>query len=323
VPRGFPQIVSAQAAQIPPDVSGRLELARWIASKDNPLTARVMVNRIWQHHFGRGLVATSDNFGTRGEPPTHPELLDWLAARFMESGWSVKSMNRLILLSDTWQEQCAPTPRALQEDPDNHLLSWFPRQRLSAEEMRDSILSISGTLDPSMDSGESSEALWQRGEVIDQKSNVRPNRLMADDPYYTAFRRRTVYMPIVRNSLPDILSLFDAADPNSIAAVRNDTTVPSQLLFLMNNPLMREQSGHFADRLLSLDGPDAKRVELAYRLALGREPRIDEVEQAAQFLKVYVSAPAVQSRPEPERLKLAWQSYCQVLFCENDFLYCD
>ncbi len=280
-----------------------------------------MVNRIWQHHFGRGLVATSDNFGTRGEPPTHPELLDWLAARFVENGWSVKSMHRMILLSDTYQQQCAPTPKALQEDPDNHLLSWFGRQRLSAEEIRDAILLISGSLDLSMDSGESSEALWQKAEVTDQKSNVRPNRLTGDDPYYTAFRRRTVYMPVVRNSLPDVLALFDAADPNSIAAVRNDTTVPSQSLFLMNNPMMREQSAHLADRLLSAENADSKRVELAYLKTLGREPSPGEVEQAIQFLKSYISAPALQSRPETERRKLAWQSYCQVLFCGNDFLY--
>ncbi|HUY93205.1 MAG TPA: PSD1 and planctomycete cytochrome C domain-containing protein [Pirellulales bacterium] len=323
-PRGFLQVVSPETAQIDPAHSGRLELARWIADKNNPLTARVMVNRIWQHHFGRGLVATSDNFGTRGEPPSHPELLDWLAVRFIESGWSVKAMHRTMLLSAAYQQQCRPLEAARQADPDNRLLSYFPRRRLSAEELRDAVLAASSQLDLTPDSGESSETLWARAEILDAKRGFAPNRMAADDPFYSECVKRSVYLPVVRNMLPDVLALFDGADPNGVTSLRNETIVPSQALFLLNSRLVREQSRRFAERLLADDkASDEDRVRRAHELALGRPPSSQEQTEALAFVGEYLAAQAAQARPEAERRLSAWQSYCQTLFLENEFLYCD
>ena len=314
VPRGVLQIVG-QAFQPDPasdksvglesptyENSGRLELARWIASKDNPLTARVMVNRIWQQHFGRGLVGTSDNFGMRGDRPTHPELLDWLAARFIENGWSMKAMHRLMLLSATYQQ------------------ATFARRRLSAEELRDAVLAVSGKLDRNPGSNESGEFL--NNEAEDIKAMIRPNRVAADHPFYTSFAKRSVYLPIVRNMLPDVLTLFDAADPNGVTAVRNDTTVPSQSLFLLNSPFIREQSKHFAQRLLNDEKLSTEqRIDEAHRLAFGRSASASEVIEAGEFVAAYVANPLLAAKPEADRLVFAWQSICQSLLCSNEFLY--
>ncbi|MBC7821513.1 MAG: DUF1553 domain-containing protein [Planctomycetaceae bacterium] len=317
-----------------------MELAHWIASKDNPLTARVMVNRIWQHHFGKGLVATSDNFGLRGERSSHPELLDWLATRFIESGWSMKAMHRLICLSSTYQQQTqrgsntngpsadlspplplSPAP-PLQTDPDNRWLSSFPRRRLSAEELRDAVLAVSGKLDRKAGTDESATILWKEAEVQDEKRGFAPNRMQADHPFYTEFTKRSIYLPIVRNILPDVLALFDAADPNGVTALRNDTTVPSQSLFLLNSPFLREQSRHLAQRLLSDDkATDEQRLHRVHELVFGRPLTANELAQARTFLDAYMLAQAAQARPEADRKLFAWQSYCQALLCQNEFLY--
>jgi len=292
--------------------SGRLQLARWITNPRNPLTSRVMVNRIWQHHFGRGLVATSDNFGTRGQRPSHPELLDWLASRFVESGWSMKAMHRLILKSSTYQQSVTGSR-------DDELLCGFQRRRLSAEEVRDAVLAVSGALDRNQGTDESGEFLYREAEDI--KAGIRPNRVGADHPFYSEFTKRSVYLPIVRNLLPDVLALFDGADPNGVTAIRNETTVPSQALFLLNSPFMREQSRRFALRVLALEMPDEQRLEHANLLAFGRPLTDMELEDAKQFLARYEAAPEVQSQPECERRQRAWQSYCQILLCENEFFY--
>ena len=312
----------AASATIDPNQlgSGRLELAQWIASRQNPLTARVMVNRIWQHHFGRGLVATSDNFGVRGERPSHPELLDWLAARFVESGWSVKAMHRLMVLSSTYQQSSQSSAAAQQADPDRRWLSSFPRRRLCAEELRDAMLVVSGKLDRVPGTSESGEYLVSKAENIG--AMIMPNRLAADDPLYTTFAKRSIYLPVVRNILPDVLALFDAADPNGVTAVRNETTVASQSLFMLNSPFVREQANQFAQRLLAeAKLTDEQRIERSHRLAFGRNPSPGELVQAQEFLAAYLTAQAAQARPEIERRLSAWQSYCQLLLCENEFLY--
>ncbi|HEX4143388.1 MAG TPA: DUF1549 and DUF1553 domain-containing protein [Pirellulales bacterium] len=330
VPRGMPQIVEQVAFHrrdgetntLDPNqlASGRLELALWIANSANPLTTRVMVNRIWQHHFGRGLVATSDNFGTRGERPSHPELLDWLAARFVEGGWSIKSMHRLMVLSNTYQQSGFSNAASRQADPDRRWLSSFPLRRLSAEELRDAMLAASGKLDRAPGTDESGQYLI--GKADNPEAMVRPNRVAADDPFYTTFTKRSIYLPLVRNLLPDVLALFDAADPNGVTAERNETTVPSQSLFLLNSPFVRQQASALAEQLLfdsSLS--DAQRIERAHELVLGRAPSADEQAQAGEFLAAYLKAPATQARPEEARRLAAWQSYCQSLLCANEFLY--
>lgn len=322
VPRGFLQVISPEPAALDPSRSGRLELARWIASPQNPLTARVMVNRVWQHHFGRGIVPTSDNFGLRGERPTHPELLDYLAAQFVSSGWSVKKLHRQIVLSNAYRQQSRPGDAARQADPDNLWLSWFPNRRLSAEEIRDSVLAVSGQLDRAPGTSEAQDILWKEAEVQDEKRGFAPNRMSADHPFYTDFRKRSIYFPVVRNMLPDVLALFDGADPNNVTATRNDTTVPSQSLFLLNSRFIREQSRHFAQTLLADDkASDDERCRRAHLRALGREPSTDEQALLRRFLDAYLQETAAQARPEAERRLSAWQSYCQSLFCANEFLY--
>jgi Protein of unknown function (DUF1553)/Protein of unknown function (DUF1549)/Planctomycete cytochrome C len=331
VPRGVLQIVAAvgdparHGTGSPVDPcqlsSGRLELARWIASPANPLTARVMANRIWQHHFGRGLVATSDNFGTRGERPSHPELLDWLACRFVESGWSVKAMHRLMVLSSTYLQGGTPSVAAGQADPDRKWRSSFPRRRLTAEELRDAMLAVSGQLDRSSGTNESGEILYEKAEVL-KKVDFRPSLLAADDPFYTKFKKRTVYLPVVRNVLPDVLALFDAADPNGVTAVRNDTTVPSQSLFLLNSPFVREQARCFAERLLAAgELTDDQRIERAHATAFGRLPTPGEMSDSRDFFAAYMDARAAQGLSVPDRRLVAWQSFCQSLMCSNEFLY--
>jgi hypothetical protein len=323
VPRRFPRVLT------PPDQqpairarSGRLELARWIASPDNPLTARVMVNRVWQGHFGTALVATSDNFGKRGEAPSHPELLDWLAARLVKSGWSIKAMHRLIVLSATYRTSSRPDEKALLIDPSARLRWRTALRRLDAESIRDAMLAVAGRLDRTVGGNESSEFLYQAGEVIDRKRDFfRPNQVRPEHPWYTRSRRRSLYLPVVRNALPDVLALFDAADPNAVTAVRNETTVPAQALFLLNHPFVRDQARGFAGRVLQQSGSDLERIRLAYRLALCRPPREAEVLSAVAFLKRYQALAVASGRSAEAARSDAWRSFCQTLMCGNEFLY--
>jgi cytochrome c553 len=324
-PRRFLQILAREGhAPLTTSQSGRLELARWIASPKNPLTARVMVNRLWQHHFGTGLVATGDNFGARGERPSHPELLDWLAARFVEGGWSVKAMHRLMLLSSTYQMAGRPDPQALAADPNDRLLWRMPRRRLEAEALRDAVLAASGQLDRAVGGGEGSAFLYAEAEVLDAKRGFAPNRVKSDHPYYTDSVRRSIYLPVVRNMLPDVLALFDAADPNGVTAVRNETTVPSQALFLLNHPFVRGQARYFAQSLLAdAKARDEDRVRSAFVRALGRPPSAEETAEAVAHLGEYAARALERVRPEPDVRLAAWQSFCQMLFCSNEFLYVD
>jgi hypothetical protein len=320
-PRRFLQILAGEGhASLTTTQSGRLELARWIASKDNPLTARLQVNRIWQHHFGAALVATSDNFGARGEKPSHPELLDYLAGEFTANGWSMKKLHRLILLSSVYQTSATADETALKADPNNRLLGHFPRRRLDAESIRDSLLFASGRLVLTVGGSESGELLFKEAEDINAR--IRPNRVQTDHPIYTASVRRSIYLPVVRNAVPDVISLFDGADPNGVTAIRNDTTVASQAMFLLNHPFVREQSRHFAERLLA-DGnaTDIRRVANGYRIALSREPVGSEVKEVIDFLDVYQKKILERGVKSEEARLSAWQSFCQTLFCRNEFLY--
>jgi hypothetical protein len=209
----------------------------------------------------------------------------------------------------------------LQADPNNRLQGWTSRRRLDAESLRDALRAVSGQLDRTAGGNESGELLFKEGEVIDTRRDFfRPNRLRADHPIYTNSVRRSVYLPVVRNAVPDVIALFDGADPNGVTAVRNDTTVASQALFLLNHPFVRTQSLHFARRLLALP-TDADRVTVGYRLSLGREPRAGEVQEVANFLSRYEQIALTRGRTPPEARQAAWQSFCQTLFCRNEFLY--
>jgi len=340
-PRGFLHIIEGKnQPSIGPAQSGRLELARWIANSENPLTARVMVNRIWQGHFGTGLVSTSDNFGATGEKPSHPELLDWLASRFIESGWSIKSMHRLMLLSSTYQMQSTPSGQALKLDPDNRLKSHMPRRRLSAEQLRDAILEISGQLDRAV--GGSVLDLLQKDAIGIEVHEMREFFSAAKGGQgFASYNslRRSIYLPVVRNQLLGMLQVFDFADANAVTPARNDTTVPLQALFLMNNPFTREQSLQFARRLIDgicnnslfkqiyrlglADAKDEDRLRMAHVEVLGRPPRNDEIAQAEIFLRDYGQRANAAGRSHEDSRLAAWQSYCQTLFCLNEFLYVD
>jgi hypothetical protein len=325
VPRHFPQILAGEdAPTLDTAQSGRLEMARWVARKDHPLTARVLVNRLWQHHFGTGLVATSDNFGSRGERPSHPELLDWLAVTLVEKGWSIKALHRLLLLSSTYQMACSPNEEAAKVDPGNRLLWRMPRRRLEAEAIRDAMLAVSGRLDRTVGGSEGSEYLWGKAEKLGGDIKIRPNQMKSDDPYYTTSTHRSLYLPVVRNMLPDVLALFDAADPNGVTAVRNDTTVPSQTLFLLNSPFVRDQALHFA-RSINADpkATDRERIVAAYGRAFGRLPSPQEVREAVAFVEGYVADARRLGRTEEAAKLSAWQSFCQMLLCSNEFLYVD
>jgi len=319
VPRRFLQILAGEGHQpLTTSQSGRLELARWVASADNPLTARVIVNRIWQHHFGSGLVGTSDNFGKRGDKPTHPELLDYLAYELIRKGWSIKHIHRLIVLSNTYQQSCITDAKSLSTDPSNRLLSHFNRRRLDAESLRDALLEVGGTLDHKTGGNDSGELLFKEAESIG--AAIRPNRVQTDHPIYTESARRTIYLPVVRNAVPDVLALFDGADPNGVTSSRNETSVASQALFLLNHPFLRRQSDKLAGRVLDQkEASEKERIIRAYRLALGRNPTDGEIIKVEEFLQKYCENARQMGTPRPERL--AWQSFCQTLLCRNEFLY--
>jgi hypothetical protein len=300
VPRGFLSVVPIESvAKIDEGGSGRLELARWIARPDNTLTARVFVNRVWHWLFNAGLVRSVDNFGRMGELPSHPELLDHLATSFVEEGWSVKKLIRQIVLSRTYQLSSETSPEARKLDPENRLLSHAPRKRLDAESIRDSILAISGQLD-----------LTTGGPTIKPGSKSEFGYTF-NDPSLDG-RRRSLYVPVFRNTLLDLFEVFDFADPNLVVGRRSSSTLPTQALYLMNSPWVTGQSRHAASRVLELASSQQARIEYAHRLFLGRHPRPAERQLAESFLS--------EAKSDEERLA-AWSQICQALYSSLDFRY--
>lgn len=296
VPRQFLEVVAGEKRQPFRQGSGRLEMARAIADRNNPLTARVMVNRIWLHHFGAGLARTPSDFGLRGDPPTHPELLDWLAATFVDNGWSVKSIHRLILLSNTYRQTTSANPDLLQADPDNRLLARVNRQRLDFEAMRDSLLAVAGRLDPAMG-----------GRAVE----------LTTAPFTT---RRTVYGFIDRQNLPGLFRTFDFASPDTSTPQRYATTVPQQALFLMNSPFVIEQARHFVQRAdVNSQAKDEAKINRMYQLAFGRAAESDEIALGLRYV-----AEARKNAGEKAGLHLsAWEQYAQVLLLSNEFAFVD
>ena len=299
---GFLSVLDSGPAEIKPipgvhgSTGRRAALARWIASADNPLTVRVIVNRIWQYHFGRGLVGTSSDFGQLGDTPTHPELLDWLASRFLTSGWQIKQLHRLILTSATYRQTALrPTPEiALQSDPDNHWLWRMNIRRLDAELIRDTMLAISGDLDLSI-GGPSVESSQPR---------------------------RTVYLKIIRNEPDPLMRAFDAPDGFISTAHRDESTTPTQALMLMNGDWSLERANALAERIECeiISGEPRKQVTRAYRLCFGRTPEQGELRRSVSFLQNLAAEPG-QSTAES-----SWQaltSLCHVLLNANEFLYTD
>lgn len=310
VPRGFLQVASDKMQPLPADSSGRLELARWIASSENPLTARVMVNRVWMHLMGSGIVTSVDNFGATGSKPSHPELLDHLALQFVADGWSVKKLIRKIARSRTYQLSSAFDRTAFTTDPDNALRWRADKRRLDAESLRDSILAISGAL----------QLEPPYGSVIAQQSlNLRSGGSADIDGFEASSTHRTVYLPIVRRQVPDSLAIFDFADPNKGTGKRETTTVPSQALFLMNGDFVRKQSEAMARRLIAADDIKEK-TTAAFYLVYGRPPSADETRKANSFFERFLAL-AKQKTRDRIASQQALTTFCHSLFASADFLY--
>jgi hypothetical protein len=289
VPRHFPTVLAGEDQAPIAAGSGRRELGQWLTRPDHPLTARVMVNRIWQHHFGEGIVRTPGNFGRLGERPTHPELLDDLARLFVAGGWSIKRMHRAILLSATYRQSGATSAESLRQDPENRLFGRMGRRRLEAEAIRDSLLAVAGRLDPT------------RG-----------------GPAYRDFAtpRRTLYLMAVRSDRSGFGPLFDAADPTAMVDRRTASTVAPQALFLLNHPFVLDGARSLARRLLGeIRGDDPARIRRAYERLYARPPTDEEVEIGLTTL--------AGARQAGESTEAAWEAYCQVLLCANEFLYVD
>jgi hypothetical protein len=281
-------------AEVPRDSgSGRRELGDWVAQ--HPLAARVMVNRIWEWHFGRGLVRSSNDFGARGEPPTHPELLEFLASRFVQSGYSVKAIHWLILHTAAYQRaSAAPGPA----DPENRWLSHYNRRRLTAEELRDSLLWGSGQLD--LSPGESHPFPEEKTWTFTQHA-----------PFNAVYEtnRRSAYLMVQRQRRHPYLALFDGADPNASTPTRQSTTVPTQALYFINDPFFHSQAARLASKLLMAPSDEARMLQ-AYRTLFQREPSRMERERVRRFLENYPG--------EPEE---RWSALSRILLASNEFLF--
>jgi hypothetical protein len=283
--------------------SGRRELGDWLASPANPLTARVIVNRVWLHLFGRGLVPTPDNFGAAGRPPSHPELLDNLAVEFMAGGWSIKRLIRRIVLSRAYGLDSVNDPRNFEADPDNALVWRMSQRRLEAEALRDAMLYISGRLALRPPVG---SAVARNGEGY--AGFLRLAGLDASDTH------RSVYLPVIRDQVLESLALFDFADPSLVTGERATTIGPAQALYFMNGPFVIRQAEGLAERLRAVEGGDARTVERAYRLSYARLPSDDERDAAVAFLRAFA---VPKSAPD------AWSALCQALFAGAEFRYID
>ena len=305
IPRGF---LTACGGGALTDVkqSGRLELAHWLTHPQNPLTARVMVNRVWLHLFGEGLVSTPDDFGAYGERPSHPELLDHLATRFMREGWSIKKLIRSIVLSRTYQQTSeASELSALRSS----LFAIHLRRRLDAETIRDAMLSATGTLNPQPATG----SLIQHRDVL---INELP-------PLHQPSTHRSVYLLMLRNSMPPELTPFNLPDATTITGKRDSSTLATQSLYLLNNTFLVAQSRRFADRVQKAAVDEAQRVQFAYRSALGRSATATEMQRASDFLRETDSMLVSTQNDENQRLRDAWAAFCQALLASNELRYVD
>ncbi len=280
IPRAFPRSIPvANAGLISKDQSGRVELAKWLTQADHPLTARVEVNRVWSHLFGAGLVNTVDDFGSTGEKPSHPELLDHLANDFIRQGWSPKQLIRQIVLSRTYRQASTFKPDAFQIDPENRLLWRMSKRRIEAEAMRDAMLSVSGELDLQR----------PRGSLVGRLIGDRPISLVGLDKRLPrdldGAVHRSVYLPVMRDRLPDVLEVFDFAEPSLVTGKREATNVPTQALYLMNSPFVHQRAVAMAKRLQRETQNDQAFVEKAFQYCYGRPPTSDELTRVSQFLE--------------------------------------
>lgn len=313
VPRAVPAIFGLPSeGPVPEDSSGRLELAQWITDPDHPLTARVMVNRVWARLFGAGLVETVDDFGRTGAAPSHPELLDLLAVRFQEKGWSVKQLIREIVLSRTYRQDSSWRDEAFRKDPDNRLLWRLPKRRLDAEVIRDAMLAVSGELDLSPRPGSLVAELDSQSAGMIGFNKKIPSDLDGS-------LHRSVYLPVMRDQLPDVLRLFDFAEPSLVTGQRDSTNVPPQSLYLMNSEFVLARAEALAERISREAATDDARIAALYRRCLNRVP--DETERA--LFADYLQAPIPEKADAAEEMRKRWRDVCQALLASADFRMMD
>jgi hypothetical protein len=312
VARGVPAVVAFDGQpMIAKEQSGRLELAHWLTRPEHPLTSRVFVNRIWRWHFGRGLVGSTDNFGRLGDRPTNQPLLDWLARDFIESGWSVKRLHRAIVLSSTYQMSDSQDEVAARTDPENHLQWRANIRRLEAEAIRDSLLSVSGLFDTSM--GGSMLHVANRAFLFDHTSK--------DETSYDS-NRRSIYLPVIRNHLFDVFSLFDYSDASVTNGDRTTSTIAPQALFLMNSEMLARVSRSLAERAVR-DSPDdsSERVQRLYMTAYGRPPSADELARCLAFVQAAEDSLQTEEQDQGSRELDAWEALSHVLLSSSEFLH--
>jgi len=284
--------------------SGRLELAEWLVDPRNPLPSRVMANRIWQGHFGEGIVRTPDNYGRLGERPTDPELLDYLAKTFIENRWSIKRMNRMIMLSKTYQMSAAFDEETKSKDPENRLLSHYPRQRLSVEEIRDAYLALGGDLDLTM-GGTLDPAVGTDGETSANRISMNPE----------STNRRSIYLPLRRSNLPTLYTLFDFGDATTPDGKRSSTTVATQALFVMNSPLVMREAKSLTDTVLKQEKSGKRRMDDIYLRVLGRQPDANEIDKGLSYVQ---SLRQKWNQIDEEK---AWASFTHALMASNEFMF--
>lgn len=357
VTRGFLSVLAGpDMPKINPKQSGRLELAQWLTDESNPLTPRVLVNRVWQHLFGQGLVSSVDNFGVTGDVPSHPELLDHLATQFVRDGWSIKKLVRSLVLSRSYQlsSEASEANRAL--DPSNRLVWRHSPRRLEAEEIRDATLAVGGNLDRTRPEGSPAMHL----KVVELRNNGPEARRLGEAAL--AIKNRSIYLPLVRGLIPTALEVFDFAEQGMVTGQRDTTTVAPQALYLLNDPFVRRQALTLAGRLLQrTDLDNTGRIQLAYQLTVGRLATAEETTRVQRYLqeyeaatrKVHVSQPAPSTQvekpvvvkkptPVPENpdevdqtdepiqevviqaadpKSAAWASFCQTLLGSAEFRY--
>jgi hypothetical protein len=328
VERGFLTVLQPYGEPAITKGSGRQELAQWITSESNPLTARVWVNRVWSHLFGDGLVSTVDNFGLSGQKPDHPELLDYLARTFMEDGWSTKALVRRIVLTRTYRLASSDDPRNMAVDPEVVTLWRYPERRLEAEAIRDSMLYAAGLLETTPPTGSNSaflEGVLRNEQVTALVQDRRPVRSM--------------YLPMLRDQMPEALAVFDMADPSFVVGRREETNVATQALFMMNDPTVLEASDALAQKLLAVAGNDAQRIVIAFERVLGRHPSSSEAQAVERFLADFdAQSSSQQGASQPRRARVArlgaagpaapadprlvaWSAFVQTLFQSAEFRF--
>lgn len=316
VPHQLPRILAGEGSRALTEGSGRLQLARWLADRDHPLTSRVMANRIWQWHFGHGIVRSPDNFGRLGERPSHPALLDWLASEFAggtndSDAWSIKAMHRRVIASSTYRQSTDFSPNAALKDPENRLLWRFHRLRMDVEALRDSLLAVSEQLDDTP--GGTLLATANRAYVTSTENK---------NPAIYGSHRRSIYLPVVRSALFQVFTAFDFADPSTLAGQRDQTTVAPQALFMMNSQFVLEQSRLVAQRLLQrADFDEPARLRQLYLLAYSRDPSAAEVSRAAGYLDRIRTAMTQAGIAESELPLRSWTSLCRAVLSANEFIY--